>query len=53
MGTVKITEHELIMITSALDFSCHVLAGCMEKSKMEELEALRHKLHQEWREDND
>ena len=54
MGTIHITEHELVLITTALDFSCHVLAGCdMEKSKLAEIEDLRRRLHMEWVEDDD
>lgn len=52
MGTVHITEHELVLIASALDFTCHVLADCdMEKSKLAEMEDLRQKLYREWEED--
>lgn len=54
MGTVHITERELVLITTALDFSCHVLAGFgMEKSKLAEMEDLRRRLHMEWVEDDD
>lgn len=52
MGTVHITEHELILITTTMDFACNVLAGCdMDQSKLAEIEDLRHRLHLEWVED--
>ena len=53
MGTVKITAHELILIASALDLTCHVPAGWKdEKDKVKELEELRKRLFREWVEVN-
>lgn len=52
MGTVHITEHELVLIASSLDLTCHILAGWKdEQAKIKELEDLRQKLYREWKED--
>lgn len=52
MGTIHITEHELVLIASALDLTCHILAGWKdEQTKIKELEDLRQKLYREWEED--
>ena len=52
MGTVHITDPELVLIASALDLNCHILAGWKdEQTKIKELEDLRQKLYREWEED--
>lgn len=52
MGTVHITEHELVLIASALDLTCHILAVWNdEQTKCKELDDLRQKLYREWEEE--
>lgn len=52
MGTVNITERELIVIMAALGFTCKALAGDgAGEGRIQEMEQLRLKLNKEWRPD--